>query len=957
MKKRVVIVLALVVVVLAWWGFSVYPDWLWFGKLHYSSVFWTMFLARFGTGAAIWLFLLLVILLNLYVAGRFRETARPGPVPGPEGDLLVQLGFSGRSAGLLLGAFALVVSLVLAQKGASQWDMVLRFFHQRPFGTADPVFHRDIGFFVFSLPFYLFIQNGLLVLLVFSAVVTAAWYMKKGAILIINTGANVPAEDRPAMAPKVLVDPAARSHLLFLGAVGLILLAWGYRLKMFNLLFSTAGAAFGAGYTDIHVRLVGYGAMIFVSLAFAVLLFVNAFGRRMRLVPLGAVIWVGMMLLAGTVLPMAVQKIVVRPNELARESAYIARTIQFTRKAYNLNRIKEVDFPVTDKLSMEDISADRATIRNIRIWDKRPLLQTYNQIQSIRLYYDFNDVDVDRYRIKGAYRQVMLSARELSVNQLPPQAKTWVNRHLIYTHGYGLVSSLVNRVTVEGLPDLIIKDLPPNIDFDMRIEHPEIYYGERTDEPVLVKSRTKEFDYPKGDKNVYTHYKGTGGVPIGTFVRRALFSLEFLDPQILFTTYLGPESRIMYNRRIDRRVRAIAPFLDYDGDPYLVVSNGRLFWIQDAYTTSNMYPYAARSFFNSSKWLNYIRNSVKIVIDAYNGDVTFYLVDEKDPIAGTIAGIFPGLFKPFDRMPEDLKKHVRYPKDLFRIQADVYRTYHMKDVQVFYNQEDLWQMPDEIYGRARQKMEPYYIIIRLPEEKTEEYVLMLPFTPSKKDNMIAWLAARCDVPGYGNMIVYKLPKEKLVFGPMQIEARIDQQTQISKEMTLWGQRGSVVIRGNLLAIPIRDTFIYVEPVYLQARQSDPGAPGTAAPRGRGLGRPVAGRDAGSPGTGGRGAAALPELKRVIVSFGNRVVMEKDLERALFSVLGGRRPAGTPSLPGAGTGPPVDAEAAARALAHFKKARTLLRQGDWAGFGRELKILEKALTDMAVSRKRRDPEKE
>ncbi len=950
MKKKLIIGLALLILLLVWWGLSIYPDWLWFGKLNYSSVFWTMFLTKSGIGLVNWLLLMLIISVNLYVAGRSRALSRTRPHPGPEGDYLAQLGISGRSAGILLAALVLIVSLIIASNASSRWDMVLRFFHHQPFGGKDPVFNNDIGFYVFSLPFYIFIQNDLLVLFVFSAILTIVWYMKNGAIQVVNLTEMAQAEEKQVQAPKISIEPRAIKHLTFFAGIIILLLAWGYRLKMFGLLYSTSGVAFGAGYTDTHIRLVSYGALIFISLAFSIVLFVNTFRTRTKLIWLSGGIWLGLILLLGTVLPMVVQKIVVKPNELAKESAYIDYNISNTRNAYGLNRIKEVAFPVADKLTVDDISSDRATIQNIRIWDKRPLLQTYRQLQSIRLYYDFKDVDVDRYDINKSYRQVMLSARELLVDQLPPQANTWVNRHLIYTHGYGLASSLVNKVTSEGLPDLIIKDLPPTINFDLRIGHPEIYYGEETDEYVFVKSTTKEFDYPKGDKNVYTHYQGTGGVSIASFVRRALFSIEFLDPQILFTSYLGPDSRIMYNRRIDRRVRAIAPFLDYDDDPYLVVSGGRLYWIQDAYTTSNMYPYSSRSFAYFNKGLNYIRNSVKITIDAYNGDVSFYTVDEKDPIIRAYSSIFPGLFRPFDEMPDGLKKHVRYPKDLFKIQANIYRTYHMKDTQVFYNQEDLWQTPDEVYGSTRQKMEPYYIILRLPGETSEEFVLMLPFTPSKKDNMIAWLAARCDTPSYGSLIVYKLPKEKLVFGPMQIEARIDQQTQISKEMTLWGQRGSNVIRGNLLVIPIQDTFIYVEPIYLQAKQSETSPSQPATPQGRGLLRSRS-RNAGvSSGPQSLSAAALPELKRVIVAFGNRVVMREDLEGALYSVLGKERPtsklASTPIIE-----TPDIAGTATTALEHFNRAKAFLRRGDWAGYGRELKILESMLNKMAAKNRK------
>ena len=601
-----------------------------------------------------------------------------------------------------------------------------------------------------------------------------------------------------------------------------------------------------------------------------------------------------------------------------------------------------MDFRVNDTLSLEDVKKQDATIQNIRIWDERPLLQTYRQIQAIRLYYDFNNVDVGRYTIGDKYRQLMLAAREMVVSQLPPQANTWVNRHLTYTHGYGLAASPVNEVTNEGLPRLFIKDLPPVSEVDLKIDRPEIYYGEKTDQYVLVNTRTKEFDYPKGDKNVYANYQGKGGVPIHSFLRRLLYAMEFRDPQILFTNYLSPESRIMYKRGIQRRVKTIAPFLAFDSDPYLVLSGGRLYWFLDAYTTSDMYPYSTRSYgpFNK-KLINYIRNSIKVVVDAYDGRVRFYLIDENDPIAAAYKAIFPDLMEPFEKMPEELKKHVRYPKDLFDIQAAAYTKYHMVDAQVFYNQEDLWQLPDEMYGDRRQKMESYYIIIKLPEGEKDEFLLMLPFTPSKKDNMIGWLAARSDLPHYGNLIVYKLPKEKLIYGPMQIEARVDQQTEISRELSLWDQKGSSVIRGNLLAIPVCDSFIYVEPIYLEAKQQERSgtAAGETASGGRGKSRE---KEITTPPWREKSrASALPELKRVIAAFGNRVAMEENLDKALTSVLGGggsvterRVPAAKEILKTSSLG--------VQALEHYNNAKVYLRQGNWTGYGEELDKMEKIL---------------
>jgi uncharacterized membrane protein (UPF0182 family) len=943
MKKKVLIGFGILVLLLLWLVLSIYPDWLWFEKLRFSSVFWTMLLSKFGFGLGVWVVFILIISLNLYAASRLSPGIAQRAAFRPDGGYLAQLGLTGKSTSILFMAIILLISVVIASKGSYQWDMFLRYLYQQPFGSTDPIFHRDIGFYVFSLPFYLFVQNGLLVLFILVGLLTMGWYLKEGGLEVI--GDLTQAEGRPMSVPQVAIAPAVKKHLLFLTGIVALLLAWGYHLKVYKLLYSTYGPAFGASYTDVHIKVLAYRVLIVLSMALAALLFYSTRNPRKKVIWMGVGIWVGAVVVFATLLPTMVQKIVVKPNELAKESPYIAYNIESTRKAYNLNRIMEAHFPVSDTLSAEDIKMNDMTIQNIRIWDERPLHQTYRQIQSIRLYYDFNNVDVDRYLINSQLRQVTLAARELAVNKLPPQANTWVNIHLIYTHGYGLALSPVNEVTAEGLPRLLIKDLPPSFDADLKVEQPEIYYGEKTDEYVLVKTNTEEFDYPKGDKNVYTIYQGTGGVPITSFMRRALFALEFLDPQILFTTYLNPESRIMYNRRIDRRVRAIAPFLDYDGDPYLVLSGGKLYWIQDAYTTSNMYPYSRRSYKHlKDKRLNYIRNSVKVTIDAYNGDVSFYMVDEEDPLVKTYERIFPDLFKPFGEMPPDLKKHIRYPKDFFEIQVDTYRTYHMEDVQVFYNQEDLWQIPDEIYGVDRQEMKPYYVIIKLPGEDKEEFLLMLPFTPSKKDNMIGWLAARSDLPDYGNLLVYKLPKEKLVYGPMQIEARVNQQTEISRELSLWGQKGSRVIRGNLLAIPIEDTFIYVDPVYLESKQEASEAASATQAQPRGFGKSQRGETALSPGLDRSKAASLPELKRVIVAFGNRLVMKENLDTGLRAVLGEKvSPAevASPRIPETldlyNLGP--------LALEHYNKGKEYLRQGNWAAYGRELDQLEGILKEM------------
>ncbi len=944
MKKKILIGFGILIVLFLWAGISIYPDWLWFENLAFAPVFWTMLLSRFGFGFVVWLPLMIIIIINIYVARRLHPDDGRGMNLGDAGGYLSQVGLSGRALNTILLAVILILSFVIASKGSDHWDMVLRYLYQEPFGSTDPIFNKDIGFYVFSLPLYILVREGLMVFVVLAGLITIAWYLKGGALQIV--GDLSPAEGAPPSLPKITISEKAKKHLIFLLGIIVLLVAWGFYLKIYGLLYSTQGPAFGASYTDVHFKVWAYWALIILTLGLAVILFIDVFKSRKKLILLSGGIWLGVVLLFGTGLPTLVQKFVVKPNELEKEAPYIAHNIEFTRNAYNLNNIKEVDFEVSDTLRVEDIEKHDVTVQNIRIWDERPLLQTYRQIQSIRLYYDFNNVDVDRYLINNEYRQLMLAARELVIGQLPPQANTWVNRHLIYTHGYGLAASPVNEVTREGLPRLFIKDVPPVSEVDLKVEQPEIYYGEKTEQYVLVKTKTKEFDYPKGNKNVYAIYQGKGGVPINSFVRRVLFAFEFFDPQIFFTDYLNPESRLMFKRRIDKRVAAIAPFLDYDGDPYLVVSEGRLYWIQDAYTNSDMYPYSRR--FKArfkNKTLNYIRNSVKVIIDAYNGDVSFYIIDEKDPIVQTYSGIFPDLFKPFNDMPAGLKKHIRYPRDLFKIQIDAYTKYHMEDVQVFYNQEDLWEIPYELYGDSRQKMEPYYVIIKLPEGDKEEFLLMTPFTPSKKDNMIGWLAGRSDLPNYGNLLVYKLPKEKLVYGPMQIEARVDQHTDISRELSLWGQGGSRVIRGNLLAIPISESFVYVEPIYLEAIQEARETPASGASQPGGFKKPQRTQAPGPSQPDKSRTAALPELKRVIVAYGNRLLMEETLDRALRLVLGGET-AAREMVSGYKPGTHDISESGKMALEHYNRAKEYLRQGDWTGYGKELQHLEKILQGMS-----------
>jgi len=639
-----------------------------------------------------------------------------------------------------------------------------------------------------------------------------------------------------------------------------------------------------------------------LALVCAALFFVTARKENWKLPALGLAVLVGVSILLGGIYPTIIQSAVVLPNEGTKERPYILNNIEATRAAYGLDKIKEEEFPVKEGISFEDIEKNDKIINNIRLWDWRPIKQTLKQIQAIRLYYDFNSVDMDRYYFNGNYQQVMVSPRELDKNKIPEQARTWVNETLTYTHGYGVVVNPVNKISGEGLPELLIKDIPPVSGVNLTITRPEIYYGEITKGYVIVKTKAKEFDYPKGDENIYSNYAGNGGMPVSSLWRRILFSIKYSNMQILLTTNFTSESRIMINRNIQERVNKVAPFLGYDKDPYIVISKeGKLFWIQDAYTMSSSYPYSTPVI---GGYFNYIRNSVKVIIDAYNGTMDFYIVDQKDPLVKVYQNIFPQLFKNFDQMPEDLNEHIRYPKDLFQVQAELYSTYHMMDPDVFYNKEDYWNTPNEIYAENEIRMEPYYIVTKLPGYEREEFILMTPFTPSTKNNMIAWLAAKSDQPEYGDLIVYKFPKDKLIFGPMQIEARIDQDSEISQQLTLWGQKGSTVIRGNLLVIPIAKSILYVEPLYLRAETGE-----------------------------------IPELKKVIVSNGSDVAMGNNLEDALEKLF--VRSFGDREIVVAGEEKTLK-ELIQEAAGYYESAQEFAREGNWSKYGEELQKLEQTL---------------
>ena len=841
---------------------DIYGEWLWFKSLHYAPVFWTMLLAKGLVGGGFGAAFVLMAGLNMYLARKAGPPKGPWELSyrtqEPEGVRVIRLKPS--QVNILLVGVCLIFGLLMGLWPAfSQWDALLRFWHQKPFSLSDPIFHRDIGFFVFSYPVYLFLQRWLFCSLLIISLLVGYTYVKDKAMNL-----------KPG---QLSFSRRAKAHLSILNGFILALIAWDNRLKTFDLLYSNRGVVFGAGYTDIKAQLFAYWVLIAMAAVCALLFWFNTSAEGWRWPLIGLTALMALSILGNSLYPWLFQKFVVLPNELSREEPFIRHNIYYTRLGYHLDQVEEKEFRVSAELRSENIGANFLTLKKIKLWDKSPLKQTYRQLQEIRLYYSFTNVDEDRYLLHGQKTQIMLSIRELDQDNLPTQAKTFENRYFKYTHGYGLCMSPVDTITEKGLPKLLIKDIPPISQsglFD--ISRPEIYYGEKTTDFVIVNTMSPEFDYPKGDINVYTHYQEKAGVPIGSFFNRLVFSIKYLEPKILFTSYLRPQSRILFHRQIKDRVKTLAPFLTYDRDPYAVVSDeGRIFWILDAYTTTDKYPYSEQIFLFSnsdqtlpvalplsegqmvdSKKINYIRNSVKITIDAYSGATAFYIADEEDPIIQTYCKIFPQLFKPLAKMPQDLRAHIRYPRDLFEIQANMYRRYHMGDAQVFYNQEDLWDLPlQRGSGQSGSQMKGYYLTVRLAGCAEEEFLLMVPFTPHNKSNMIAWMCARCDGANYGKLLVYKLPKKTLIYGPRQIEARIDQQTEISSRLTLWSQQGSDVFRGDLLVIPIEESILYVEPIYLLANDQ----------------------------------SNVPELKQVIVACGEKIEMRQTLNEALQGIFG------------------------------------------------------------------------
>ncbi len=827
---------------------------LWFEAVGFGDRFWIATLTQWGMalfslllgGGMVWALCWLVTYQNRYI----------------------------KWLGVAIGAF------IGAVWGYASWEIFLQFWYAVDTGVVDPILGKDTGFYLFKLPFLTTTYSLLAVFVVIALMISIL-------SIFINRSGQTTFEfvtpDHPSdIDNKLILSVFMNSGIL------LILMAFGKYLDRFQLMYSDLGAVHGPGWTDDHIRLPAYIVIIVLTFAAGLMLLIPATRERFRhwimrkqFIPLKAYPVVALLMfpvvfaiwfIGLSAIPGLFQWLRVEPNEITFEKPYIINNIEFTRRAFKLNDVEEREFPANDRFTPEMVSDNQEIFNNVRLWDWRALDDVYRQFQEIRLYYEFTDVDIDRYMIDGKYRQVMVSAREMEPGNLPAQSQTFVNERFKYTHGYGITLTNVNEFTPQGLPNLLIKNIPPESTYEsLEVTRPEIYYGELTDTHVIVNSEESEFDYPQGEENVYVRYQGTGGVQISNFFRKFIYGYMFDGSRLLFSTYPTSESRIMFKRNISERVKTLAPFLQFENDPYIVLVDGQLKWIIDAYTTSNDYPYSepfsgqenieyqegenrrmlVTRLDNQLRGVNYIRNSVKAVVDAYSGEVDFYVFDEEDPIIRVWQQIFPEVFQPRDAMPEVLEQHIRYPVKMLLTQGLVYAKYHMTDPEVFYNQEDLWIRATEKYYDQVQPVEPYYIMWQLPDSEKLDFTLVQPFTPKNRQVLIGWIAGMCDPENYGRFIAYQFPKEKRVLGPQQVETKIDQNSFLSSQLSLWDQRGSNVIRGNVIAIPVDETIIYVEPIYLQSE-----------------------------------TAAYPELRLVVVMHNDNLSYAETFDDALQGIFGG-----------------------------------------------------------------------
>jgi len=948
-RRRIIIVVVVAVIVVAFTlssrVFGLYVDWLWFGEVGFTSVFWTRLWWHLLVAVCGFAVFFAIVWPNVELARRLAPSYRvtsSGDLLEPRSDRVKRwVGWGGV-------AVCVLAALIAASSISSSWQTFLLYLKQVPFGQNDAIFGHDVGFYVFSLPMWQAVQGFVFGALVAALVLTAVMHLIMGGIDFITKPAPgaqqgpqrftdprnpLGAARTAAQIPQIDLKLGGRAvaHLSAILAAIFIVTGVGQLFRGWKLLYSTAGAVYGAGYTDVHVRLPMMYVLMAVAFALAAVLIWNVWRRR-QWWPLAIGVWIVALIVLRGIVPAVYQSLIVNPNQLTKERNYIARNMAATKAAYKLDEIEQQPLSPKTPLTPAKLEANQPTLRNIRLWDPNTLVTSYRQLQELRPYYAFLDADVDRYTVNNVYRETMLSARELNIDGLPSQAQTWVNQHITYTHGFGVAMSAVNQVTNDGSPDFLVQDVPPQSVKGLEITQPRIYYGERGTGYSLVDTKDKEFDYPGPNGDVYDSYKGTGGIPISPFLNRLAFCFRFGTIKFFTTSSIQGRSKIIIRNAIQERISSAAPFLALDQDPYMVIADGRLWWVQDAYTTTDRYPYST-----PQSGVNYLRNSVKIVVDAYNGTMTYFVFDPKDPILRTYQAAYPSLFTPRDQMPQALLDHLRYPEDLFNVQAEVYSSYHVSSPDVLYNKGDQWQIPDNVSLSGPGRMDAYYVIMKLPGNPKEEFLLMLPFVPNGRQNMISWLGARSDLPSYGHALNYVFSSSYTVFGPSQVEATINQDPTISAQKTLWGQQGSEVIMGNLLVTPIEDSLLYVQPLYLQSTSTQ-----------------------------------LPQLRRVIVFYrapapaggqGNAeqvVAMEPTLGEALAAAFGssfnpGTSSGGTTPTPGptpspgtgGGTGP-VSAQAKAlilQANQQFEAAQTALKAGDFAEYGRQIELLKQSLSQL------------
>lgn len=888
------IILGLIVLIFATAAFWV--QWWWFESMGYRSMLVTRYVAEVAVFAVAALLTLIAFYGNIAIALRRsrRATPKTGRLTTLTDRLVVVLGL----------ATGLVVAVIVGLTAGANWETWLLWWHSEPFGYDDPVFGRDIGFFIFALP-ALWQAVDLLLLLTFIclAAVVVVYALRLGVDL--RQIRNVPS--------------LMRVHVLALTGFVFVILAARHILSNYELAYSTRGAVFGASYTDVNVQRPANWALAIAALLIGGALVANAFVQRVRLLIGAMALWGVLYIVLGVFVPSAVQQTIVEPSELAKERSFIDNHVDMTRAAYGLEAVDTRDLSGQEPLTGDALAANPATIDNVRLWDYRVIRTTYQQLESFVPYYAFLDVDVDRYVVDGSIQQVLISGRELDQSGLPATAQTWTNERLVYTHGYGLVVSPVADVVSPGLPAFLVQRIPPTGTGIYLIERPEIYFGESDLGWVAVQTEQPEFsglidtDNPTSGPG-YSGL-GKGSIELGNYFKKLLLAANLGDRNLLLSGNLNSNSDVILHRNINDRITMIAPFLELDPDPYLVIADGRLVWVVDAYTSSNLFPHAERT-----QGINYIRNSVKVTVDAYDGTVTFYRTNEPDPIADAYGSLYDDLFTPIAEAPPAIAAHFRYPERLFEYQSDVYASVHITDATAFYNGEDRWAVPQEQVEGTPQRMEPYYVTMTLPEETSPEFALIRPFIPggrSQRQNMTAWMAGRTAADGTNTLVVYRFPRQETVFGPAQVEARINQEPEISAQISLWNQSGSRVVRGNLLIIPIGESILYVQPLYLQSAQAE---------------------------------GALPELKRVIVASSDRVVMNETLNGALTE-LTGREVETTPTtddVPTTGTGledPRVQA-LVGRAVDAYTRGEQALATGDWTAYGAAQTELETILAELA-----------